>query len=291
VHLQIGCQLELRCEAPTPVLTLVHPHPSLREDLLGSEVTVLEPDRSFEVLTDTAGNRWSRWLAPAGVSRFRFASTLRRPDSTDLVVPTAPQCPVQRLPIDTYHYLNASTYCDTAALMALAWSTFNTQRQGWALVQDICDWVHKRIRFDYQAVRAEKTASDTLDDGAGVCRDFAHLAITFCRCLNIPARYCTGYLGYTGIPEGEAPVDFSAWFEAFLGDRWYVFDARHNFPRCGRVLVARGRDAGDVPFLRTFGPHQLLALRVITEAVAPSGPESGAATPDQPNGSETAVMV
>ena len=125
--------------------------------------------------------------------------------------------------------------------------------------------MHEQIRFDYAAVTPEKRASDALAEGAGVCRDYAHLAITLCRCLNIPARYCTGYLGYTGIPQGEAPVDFSAWFEVFLTDRWYVFDARHNIPRCGRVLIARGRDAADVPFLRSFGAHQLTGFEVITE--------------------------
>ncbi len=288
MHLQIGCELQLRCEAPTPVLTLVHPHPSLVEDLRSPEVVALEPDRGFEVLADQAGNRWSRWLAPTGVSRFRFSTSLARPDDTDLQVPTAPRCPVQRLPIDTYPFLNASTYCDTPALMDLAWSLFDPRDGGWPLVQAICDWVHGQIRFDYQAVRFEKTASHTLSDRAGVCRDFAHLAITLCRCLNIPARYCTGYLGYTGIPRGEAPVDFSAWFEVFLGDRWYVFDARHNIPRCGRVLIARGRDAGDVPFLRTFGSHELLALTVITEALAlPSSPDSA---PDGINAIAKPVM-
>jgi hypothetical protein len=289
VHLQIGCRLELRCEHPTPVLALVHPHPSLLADVVGTERTVVEPDRSYEVLTDIGGNRWSRWLAPAGVSRFRFAATVIRPDSTDLVVPTAPPCPVEQLPIDTYRYLNASTYCDTAALMPLAWNTFGGQRLGWPLVQDICDWVHGSIRFDYQAVRAEKTASHTLQDGAGVCRDFAHVAITLCRCLNMPARYCTGYLGYTGIPKGEAPVDFSAWFEVFLGDRWYVFDARHNFPRCGRVLIGRGRDAGDVPFLRSFGPHDLLSMEVITEESTPAAPADSA--PEATSCSAAAVML
>lgn len=280
MHLQIGCQLQLHCKAATPVLTLVHPHLILVEDLLRPELVQLTPDRSFEVLSDSSGNRWSRWLAPAGESCFRFGTALTRPDSTDLVVPTAPLCPVERLPIETYRHLNGSTYCDTAALMTLAWQTFGSvQQQGWELVQSICDWVHQRIRFDYQAVWAEKTASDTLREGAGVCRDFAHLAITLCRCLNIPARYCTGYLGYTGIPLGEAPVDFSAWFEAFLGDRWYVFDARHNIPRCGRVLIARGRDAGDVPFLRTFGPHDLLGLEVITEALEDPASPSPVETP------------
>ncbi|MEB3318382.1 MAG: transglutaminase family protein [Cyanobacteriota bacterium] len=291
MHLQIGCRLELRCEDATPFLALVHPHPSLREDVLGAERTLVEPDRSYEVLTDSGGNRWSRWVAPPGLSRFQFSASVSRPDRTDLVVPTAPQCPVRQLPIDTYRYLNASTYCDTAALMTLAWNTFDNRRIGWALVQDICDWVHGKIRFDYQAVRAEKTASHTLDDGAGVCRDFAHLAITLCRCLNIPARYCTGYLGYTGIAKGEAPVDFSAWFEVFLGDRWYVFDARHNIPRCGRVLIGRGRDAGDVPFLRSFGPHDLLAMEVITEAITAPDPHPSNPVPEATSGSAASVVL
>lgn len=128
--------------------------------------------------------------------------------------------------------------------------------------------MHEHIRFDYDAVTPEKIASETMRDRAGVCCDFAHLAITICRCLNIPARYCTGYLGYTGIPLGEAPVDFSAWFEVFLENRWHVLDARHNIPRCGRVLIARGRDAADVPFLRSFGEHELVGFAVTTELAA-----------------------
>jgi transglutaminase-like putative cysteine protease len=227
----------------------------------------LEPDRTIEVLRDQSGNRCCRLMAPSGGTRFRFSTTIACSDRTDPVLPSVPQCPIQALPIDTYRFLNASTYCDTAPLMELAWQTFSWIPRGWPLVQAICDWVHGQIRFDYEAVRPQKTASDTLADRAGVCRDFAHLAISLCRCLNIPARYCTGYLGYTGIPLGEAPVDFSAWFEAFLGDRWYVFDARHNIPRCGRVLIASGRDAADVPFLRSFGEHRLTGMEVITELI------------------------
>ncbi|MGB5133811.1 MAG: transglutaminase family protein [Prochlorococcaceae cyanobacterium] len=267
VHLALGCLLELQCDAPTPALTLVRPHLSLQPHLLSPERVELEPDRTLEALTDRHGNRWSRVVAPSGVTRFRYATTIACPDSTDPVELSAPQCPVQALPIDTYPFLSASAYCDTPALMTLAWEQFRGVPEGWPRVQAICDWVHERIRFDYDAVAPHKTASQTLADGAGVCRDFAHLAISLCRCLNIPARYCTGYLGYTGIPVGEAPVDFSAWFEAFLGDRWYVFDARHNIPRRGRVLIARGRDAGDVPFLLSFGEHQLLRFEVITEEI------------------------
>jgi transglutaminase-like putative cysteine protease len=250
------------------MLALVHPHSSLLANLREAEQVLLQPDRPVEVLTDRQGNRWCRFIATSGRTTFGYAATIAGPDAGDPVVTAAPLCPVQFLPVDTYPFLNASTYCDTAALMGLAWSTFSTVPAGWARVQAICDWIHARIRFDYDAVRPEKTASQTLAEGAGVCRDFAHLAISLCRCLNIPARYCTGYLGYTGIPLGEAPVDFSAWFEVFLGDRWYTFDARHNIPRCGRVLIAQGRDAGDVPFLRSFGEHVLVGLEVTTQEIS-----------------------
>ena len=267
VDLSIGCRIELRCEAATPLLALVHPHSSLLPDLAGPETLLLQPDRAYEVLADQAGNRWCRLMAPAGSTSLGYATTIRCPDASDPVRPAVRQCPIEALPIDTYRFLNASTYCDTAVLMELAWRTFAGLPPGWPLVQAICDWVHGQIRFDYAAARADQCASQALAAGAGVCRDYAHLAISLCRCLNIPARYCTGYLGYTGIAQGEAPVDFSAWFEVFLADRWYVFDARHNIPRCGRVLIARGRDAADVPFLRSFGPHQLTAFQVTTEAI------------------------
>lgn len=267
MHLSIGCQLDLRCESATPLLALVHPHASLVTDLAAPEHLELNPDRTYEVLADQSGNRWCRLLARPGTTRLRYAATIHCPDSSDPVLPGVGACPVEALPIDTYRFLNASTYCDTAALMELAWSTFAGIPRGWPLVQAVCDWVHGCIRFDYDAVHPNKRASDALAEGAGVCRDYAHLAISLCRCLNIPARYCTGYLGYTGMPAAEAPVDFSAWFEVFLADRWYVFDARHNIPRCGRVLIARGRDAADVPFVRTFGAHQLDGFTVITEEI------------------------
>ena len=268
VHLSIGCQLELSCEQATPLLALVHVHTSLIPDLVGPERLQVHPERPYEVLNDQTGNRWCRLLARPGRTTLGYATHIQVPDHTDPVWPQMGPCPIEALPIDTYRFLNASTYCDTAALMDLAWSTFAGTTPGWPQVQAICDWVHKRIRFDYGASQPHQTASQSAACGTGVCRDYAHLAITLCRCLNLPARYCTGYLGYTGIPMGEAPVDFSAWFEVFLQDRWVVFDARHNIPRSGRVLIARGRDAADVPFLRSFGAHQLTAFQVITEATA-----------------------
>jgi transglutaminase-like putative cysteine protease len=271
VLLSIGCKLDLRCEPATPLLSLVHVHGSLAAHLVAPEQLQVLPDRSYEVLTDPAGSRWCRLVTASGNTSLTYATTIQVSDATDPVLPHVGQCPIQALPIDAYRFLNASTYCDTAALMELAWSTFAGITPGWPLVQAVCDWVHERIRFDYSASQQHQNASQSVAGGAGVCRDYAHLAITLCRCLNIPARYCTGYLGYTGLARGEAPVDFSAWFEVFLQDCWYVFDARHNCPRCGRVLIGRGRDAADVPFLRSFGAHELTGFQVITEEVdAPS---------------------
>ena len=186
--LAIGCRLEIRCPAATPLLALVHPHTSLLPELRSPEQVRLSPDRIFELLIDSAGNRWSRLIASAGVTTFSYGARIEQSGSSDPVVATATACAVQALPVDTYPLPNPSPYCDTAALMTFAWDTFAAVPAGWGQVQAICDWVHEHIRFDYDAVTPEKSASDTLRDRAGVCRDFAHLAITCCRCLNIPAR-------------------------------------------------------------------------------------------------------
>jgi len=160
-----------------------------------------------------------------------------------------------------------SRYCDTQKLSDLAWSMFGGITGGWQRVQAICDYVHDRITFGYHYARNDRTASEGHDERTGVCRDFAHLAVTLCRCMNIPARYCTGYLGDIGVPADPAPMDFSAWFEVFLSGRWYTFDARHNHPRIGRVVIARGRDAADVAISTTFGSARLTRFMVITEEV------------------------
>jgi transglutaminase-like putative cysteine protease len=172
------------------------------------------------------------------------------------------QHPVESLPEQTLVYLLSSRYCDTEHLSAIAWNLFGNATSGWARVQSICDFVHRHITFGYQFARPTKTASEAFHERQGVCRDYAHLAIAFCRCLNIPARYCTGYLGDIGIPPVDAPMDFAGWFEAYIGGAWYTFDARNNTPRIGRVLIARGRDAADVAISMTFGPNQLESFRV-----------------------------
>jgi transglutaminase-like putative cysteine protease len=268
--IRLGCELTLSCWAPTPVLALIHPHGSRLEDRRGQERLWLSPDRIAEVLIDSDGNRACRFVASAGSTTLGFEVVVADEGRPDPVAPGLGECPVGALPIDTYPFLNPSPYCDTDRLSQIAWGRFGSVRPGWARVQAICDWVHEQLRFDYGAARSDKTAHDALREGRGVCRDFAHLAIALCRCLNLPARYCTGYLDPGTARDATAPVDFSSWFEVFLEDRWHVFDARHNAPRPGRVLVARGRDAADVPFLRSFGDHQLTGFRVITEVLEPS---------------------
>jgi transglutaminase-like putative cysteine protease len=182
----------------------------------------------------------------------------------DVVEPGAVQHALEDLPVEVLVYLLGSRYCDTDRLTNIAWALFGSVPKGWPLVQAICTAVHHRISFGYEHASPTRTAWDAYIQQRGVCRDFAHLAVAFCRCMNVPARYCTGYLGDIGVPVNLAPMDFSAWFEAYLGDRWYTFDARHNTPRIGRILMARGRDATDVAIGTSFGPCTLAGFNVIT---------------------------
>jgi transglutaminase-like putative cysteine protease len=172
------------------------------------------------------------------------------------------QHPVESLPEETLVFLLGSRYCDTDNLSAVAWQLFDGPMSGWSRVQAVCNFVHQHITFGYQFARSSRTASEAFNERQGVCRDFAHLAVTLCRCLNIPARYCTGYLGDIGVPASDAPMDFAGWFEAYVGGAWYTFDARNNEPRIGRVLIARGRDAADVAISMSFGPNVLEGFRV-----------------------------
>ncbi len=182
-------------------------------------------------------------------------------------MPGAAQFSVENLPEESLVYLLGSRYCDTDNLSQIAWQLFGHTTPGWPRVQAVCDFVHRHLQFGYQFARATRTASEAYHERQGVCRDFAHLAVTLCRCLNIPARYCTGYLGDIGVPPVDAPMDFSGWFEAYVGGTWYTFDARHNVPRIGRVLIARGRDAADVAISMTFGPTTLTQFKVWTDQV------------------------
>jgi len=205
----------------------------------------------------------------AGPGQVRFSSTFDILDSgrPDEVLASARQHTIDELPDDALIYLLGSRYCDTQKLSDFAWQTFGNSTTGWDRVQAICDFVHNHIKFGYRYARDDRTAFDAHQERVGVCRDFTHLAVALCRCMNIPARYCTGYLGDIGVPPDPAPMDFSAWFEVFLEGRWFTFDARHNRPRIGRVVIARGRDAADVAISTSFGPTRLATFKVITEEV------------------------
>lgn len=248
------------------MLLLMHVHSSRLLDLIGDEHISSEPLSAGTFVLDDEGNRFWRLVVPAGTSTIQLRARVRDSGLPEPVEPGAAQVPVEELPEQCYPYLRASRYCESDLLAPMAWSLFGATPPGWERVQTICDWVHRRLIFDQSAASSTKTATEALREGRGVCRDFAHLAVAFCRALNIPARYCTGYMGYTGVEPSPEPIDYSGWFEAYLGGRWFTFDARTNRPRIGRVLVGRGRDAADVPILHSFGSHELTSFRVITSA-------------------------
>jgi transglutaminase-like putative cysteine protease len=225
----------------------------------------------MELYTDPFGNRCRRLQAMPGTVSLSLEGVIEDSGKPDPVQTDAEVVPVSELPAETLQFLLASRYCETEHLAPIAWGNFGHIAGGWARVQAICDYVHDRLTFGYPNARATRTALEAYHERVGVCRDFTHLAVALCRCMNIPARYCNGYLGDIGIPADPAPMDFNAWFEAYIGNRWYTFDARHNMPRIGRVLVARGRDAMDIPMLQTFGPHTLKRFEVITEEVRDDG--------------------
>jgi transglutaminase-like putative cysteine protease len=217
---------------------------------------------------DGFGNWCTRLIAPAGVFLLTGDAMVRDSGAADVVAPGAVQHPVPLLPDDTLVFLLGSRYCETDRLSEVAWKLFSGTPLGWDRVQAICDFVHEHLQFGYEHARPTKTAWDAYNEGNGVCRDFAHLAIAFCRCMNIPARYCTGYLGDIGRPKDPSPMDFAGWFEAYLGGVWHTFDPRNHVPRIGRVLIARGRDAADVAIATTFGPNTLRTFRVWTDEVS-----------------------
>jgi transglutaminase-like putative cysteine protease len=241
--------------------------PARERDLLSVHVIRFTPGVAFRNYSDMFGNTCTRIVAPAGLIEIRNEFLISDSGLPDEVAPDARQLDVAELPDDVLVYLLGSRYCDTQKLSDLAWSLLGNVKPGWQRVQAICDYAHQRISFGYHHARCDRTASEGHEERVGVCRDFAHLAVTLCRCMNIPARYCTGYLGDIGVPVDPAPMDFSAWFEVYLDGRWYTFDARHNYPRIGRIVMARGRDAADVAISTTFGVAELVRFAVITEEV------------------------
>jgi transglutaminase-like putative cysteine protease len=267
--MKIRCGYEISYDVlqPCPMMLCLNIHPDRAGDLLTpDEVAWDRPVRPSQY-RDVFGNRCLRILAQPGPLTITNNFVIRDSGLPDEVVPDAIQHQVEDLPPEVLVYLLGSRYCETDKLSDTAWSLFGHGPRGWPLVQAIVDYAHDRITFGYQYARATKTAFDAHQEREGVCRDYAHLAVTLCRCMNIPARYATGYLGDIGIPPVEDPMDFSAWFEVYLGGRWYTFDARHNTPRIGRVVMARGRDATDVAIVTSFGPCVLTGFKVTTDEV------------------------
>jgi len=269
--IRIGFDIELSVATPMALIYLLRVHPSRRDDLVAPESLAVSGGLVPEEYLDSFGNHCGRVNVPVGMPTVRItnAAIVRDSGELDTVDRGARQRDPTELPFSTLQFLLPSRYCEVdSELLPFAWQKFGGIASGWERVAAICDFVHSHLKFNYKTARPTRTALDAFREQEGVCRDFTHLAVTLCRCMNIPARYTTGYLGDIGVPAAPYPMDFSAWFEVFLGDRWYTFDARHNERRIGRIVMARGRDAGDVPITMCFGANSLLRFDVVTEEVA-----------------------
>jgi transglutaminase-like putative cysteine protease len=268
MQIRIGYELIYDCPQPTPMILTLNVHYSRASDLVFPDHLTTDPGVPAAAYRDSFGNWCSRIVAPKGRIRLSSSAVVRDSGAPDPVVATAWQHPVPELPEETLLFLLGSRYCETDRLSQTAWDLFSQAPTGWGRVQAICDFVHNHIVFGYEHARPTKTAFDAFSERTGVCRDFAHLAVAFCRCMNIPARYCTGYLPDIGIKPPYGVMDFAGWMEVYLGGAWHVFDPRNNAPRIGRVLIARGRDAADVAISSTFGPAELVSFVVIADEVA-----------------------
>jgi transglutaminase-like putative cysteine protease len=268
MKLRIGYDMVYSCPQPVPMILQVNVHYSRVSDLIVPDHMHTEPSVPVSAYRDGFGNWCNRIVAPTGRIRIFAEGIVRDTGRPDVVVPNARQHAIEDLPEATLVYLLGSRYCETDRLTEHAWRLFDHTPLGWPRVQAICEFVHHHVKFGYQYARRTRSAWETYNEAVGVCRDYAHLALAFCRCMNIPARYCTGYLGDVGVDVVSEPMDFAGWFEAYLDGHWHTFDARNLVPRIGRVIVARGRDASDVAIATTFGPNQLERFVVVTEEVA-----------------------
>ena len=265
--IKVGFEIVYSAPAATPMVIMLSIHPSRFPDIVGTETITTEPNVPIKFYNDSFGNLCGRLVAPAGGVTFHGSAIVRdsgKPDATD---PAAQQLPIEELPDELLLYLMPSRYCETDKLTDIAWALFGKTEPGWNRVAAITEFVHKHVTFGYQHAHHMKSAHDVYEQKTGVCRDFAHLALTFCRCMGIPARYCTGYMGDIGIPKDPSPMDFSGWFQVFLSGKCFTFDARHNFPRIGRILMATGRDAADVALSTSFGRMELKTFVVVSEEV------------------------
>jgi transglutaminase-like putative cysteine protease len=278
MQIRVGYELIYHCPQPTPMMLMLNVHHSRAADLVVPDRLTTDPPVPISAYHDGFGNWCSRIVAPAGQMRIASTAVVNDSGQPDPVVAEAMQHQVQDLPTDVLVFLLGSRYCETDHLSETAWRLFGHTPLGWARVQAICDFVHAHIAFDYAHARPTRTAWEAFNERRGVCRDYAHLAVALCRCMNIPARYCTGYLSDIAVPPPYGPMDFAGWFEAYLGGAWHTFDPRNNVPRVGRVLIARGRDAVDVPISNTFGPNTLLGFKVWTDEIAVTA--TGPSTPE-----------
>jgi transglutaminase-like putative cysteine protease len=276
MQLRVGCEFEYDSSWPTPAVMLVEPHPDVARQVVRA-AWENEPALTVHGYRDLFGNQCRRFVLPAGPARLRYDATVEISGEPDPMRPDARQRPVEELPDEVLVYTLASRYCLSEQLSNAAWQLFGGSEPGWARVQAVCDWIHQHIQYGAKSTPLT-TATDVYVARGGICRDFAHLAVTFCRALNIPARYVFGYMPDIGVPPPHPPMDFHAWFEAYLEDRWWTFDARFNLPRIGRVPIGRGRDAVDVAMMTTYGAAQFRRMVVWTDPLDGAAGEA-AATP------------
>jgi transglutaminase-like putative cysteine protease len=265
--IRYGYELTLNCPRPTTMVCLLDAHRERLRDLRYETPLMTMPEIATSTYLDTFGNSVRRFIAPAGDLTLSRDAVIEDSGVPDAIEEDAKEGPVEQLPNDTLVFLLGSRYCETDKLADIAWQLFGSKPPGWRRVQAICDFVCDRLTFGYEHACTTRTAFEAYAERKGVCRDFAHLAVAFCRCMNIPARYANGFLGDIGVPPDPSPMDYNAWFEVYLDGRWFTFDARHNVPRIGRITVARGRDAADIALATSFGPHTLSKFRVWTEEI------------------------
>jgi len=279
MFIRLGYDIQFDIVAPLAYVAQLRVHPSRTADLREPDALRIESTSynysnglyettevpSHEYI-DTHGNICTRFLAPAGHLKLSNSTLIEDSGLPDVVAWDAKEIPAHELPDEVLRFLLNSRYCETDLLAPIAYDLFGNVAPGWNRVQAICDWVQSKVTFNYGMTRPTKTALDVFTERVGVCRDFQHLAVAFCRCLNIPARYVAGYLGDIRVPL-RLPMDFSAWFEVYLDHKWWAFDARNNTPRIGRVLMATGRDAADVAFLTSFGTSTLTNFFVVSDEV------------------------
>ena len=266
--IQIGFDIAIWCSQETPFVLKLLVEQARMSDLRTDERIDIHPFCHAETAIDEFSNRTLKGSMRPGDTRLHLRACVHDSGLPDPASPYARQLPIEHLPVDVLRYIKPSRYCESDILSAFAWSRFGSITSGWGRVQAICDYVHNHLTFDYVKASVFRTAAGAHVERVGVCRDFTHLAVALCRAINIPARYCNGYLGDIGIPSNPSPMDFNAWFEVYLDGTWFTFDARHNQPRIGRIVICRGLDAGDCAMVQTFGQHTLKSFTVITNEVA-----------------------